>query len=73
MTFNDYLDHLNALAKKHPDLLEMRVIASADTEGNHYHGVAFTPEFGKLSSGTDFYPYDRKTCKKKDINALCIN
>ena len=73
MTFNEYLDHLNALAKKHPDLLKMRVIASADTEGNYYHGVSFTPSFGKLSSGTDFYPYDRKTCKKKDINALCIN
>ena len=73
MKFNEYLSLLMRLAEKHPDMLDTPVIASGDSEGNHYHRVAFAPSFGKLSGGTEFDPYDRKICKKNDINAVCIN
>jgi len=73
MKFSEYLDRLNALSKKHPDLLEMPVIASADSEGNYYDKVLFEPSIGKWDGATDFYDYELGDCKKKDINAVCIN
>jgi len=69
MTFRDYLKAANELAKKDPRTLDMKVVASADDEGNDFNEVHYKPAAGMLEDGGYFTTYAEDDQK----NVVCIN
>ena len=68
MKLETYIEHLQKIAKRYPDL---DVIYASDEEGNNFDMVEFAPSIGKFdpeaSSDMPFDPND------KNPNAVCIN
>jgi len=51
MTFKDYLEECNTLAKDRPECLDLDVAYAKDDEGNGYQLVHYTPSVGYLDDG----------------------
>ncbi len=74
MKLGEYIEVLQKIYKKHPNLL---VVCSSDDEGNEFRMVSFTPSLGSFEGAYqgDFIPDDGTEEFKKnyEINAVCLN
>lgn len=74
MKLREYIEALQKINKKHPDLL---VVCSSDDEGNEFRIVGFTPSLGSFVGAYrgDFISDDGTEEFKKNygINAVCLN
>lgn len=82
MTLEKYIKELQNYAKKNPQMLKKKVIASKDNSGNGFFEVEFSPTSGVFIPYTegnkngDFHMLGNlkeNGLKKKDFNATCIN
>jgi len=74
-TLKQFIEELQALAKKNPKALNMPVVYAKDAEGNGFYEVGFKPTTGIYEDG-DFIPslqLKKNDRKKSEINSVCIN
>ena len=73
MKLREYIKHLQELAEKHPEALEMDVITAKDAEGNGYEAVYYEPSMGHYD-GEDFTASDSEDYDEDyENNAICVN
>jgi len=70
ITFKDYLDALNKMDKRNPEIAEFTLVYSVDEEGNAYHQVNWLPTVGHFSKFGDFIPANET---EEESNAVCVN
>ncbi len=79
MTLQTYLNNLNRLVSERPELLELPVVYSGDSEGNSYDTVSYEPSLGFFDlEDWDFIPVhnfeeERENYDNLEINCVCIN
>ena len=73
MKFRQYLRIAIALAKDHPESLDMDVVCSKDDEGNEFKKCEYPPSVGNLAD-IGFTAKERMSPSCTDeLNAVCIN
>ena len=74
-TFGRYVEEMNALAGKFPELLDSNIVCSRDDEGNSFGEVFFHPCAGKTLWKNDFTPlgHIEDGARQVEPNTVCIN
>jgi hypothetical protein len=75
MKLKDFLNELNHLIVKQPEILEFEVVYSVDDEGNAYFPVNYSPTLG-IYNNLEFHTSAEASEFKLDQsipNAICIN
>jgi hypothetical protein len=76
ITLEDYIAQLKEIVKVHPSAKKLMVVAAADTEGNGFSQVHYSPFAGEFDDDGQFTP-DKTTYAggrfKKSTNAICLN
>jgi len=70
MKFKDYLEQINAFAKKYPEALDFEVITADDEEGNGYTPVYYGPSMGEFNKAERQFTND---VDEEKYNAVCLN
>jgi len=68
MKLKEYLNELNRLVNKYPDVLEMKVITASDDEGNSYQCVLNNPSIAQVESLEKCYNLDLIDIWQEDSN-----
>lgn len=71
MTLIQYIASLQKMVDDTPMTGDLPVIYSADSEGNGFSKVIFSPSFGDYQDG-QFNKYN-KTGGQLNVNSVCIN
>jgi len=68
MNLADFLENINKIVEKDPEVLKLDVIYSKDDEGNQFNYIVFTPTIC-------VYNQENKTMDDtpNNPNAICIN
>jgi hypothetical protein len=73
MKLKEFLENINEMVRKNPELLELNVAYSRDDEGNGFQEVIFSPTLGWLTE----YNFESNDTALRDgnrnVDAICIN
>lgn len=76
MTLKQYLQNIETFVVNHPEALDYEVVSAADSEGNSFELVAYTPSIGQFDKGR--HNHGEWTAEDNfeegnEANAVCIN
>ena len=72
MILKEFLENINKLVEKNPDLLNKNVIYSIDDEWNAFKNINYTPSIWIIDDENEFIQNTDEEFKW-EINCICIN